>query len=149
MLTFSQVLSHVFDKNQLSFHPQSKRDGIAENICLGDFRRQKHRDTQTLHLIDENPITLTDTCPSRDIIRQGFRLHLKNALSCLSTPRRLVFVLYYHHELPIKAIATRLNRSEGEPDQDASAKRTPPAPRTLDPLPPFVLTAGAGAFFPL
>ncbi|MDE0686435.1 MAG: hypothetical protein OXI63_26210 [Candidatus Poribacteria bacterium] len=73
MLTFSQVLSHVFDKNQLSFHPQSKRGGIAENICLGDFRRQKHRDTQTLHLIDENPITLTDTCPSRDIIRQGLR----------------------------------------------------------------------------
>lgn len=37
MLTFSQVLSHVFDKNQVSFHPQSKRDGIAETSASVTF----------------------------------------------------------------------------------------------------------------
>ena len=87
---------------------------IAENVCIDYFRKQKHRDTGVpLHTIDEHRITDTHTCPSRDILRQELREHLKNALECLSPPRRLVFVLYYHHEMPIKAIASRLNRSEG------------------------------------
>lgn len=86
---------------------------IAENVCIDYFRKQKHRDTQPLHLIDEHRLTETDSCPSQDLLRKELRLHLKNALDCLSTPRKQVFVLYYLHELPIKAIAGRLNRSEG------------------------------------
>ena len=38
---------------------------------------------------------------------------LQNAITHLTKPRREVFLLYYLHELPIKTIATRLNKSEG------------------------------------
>ena len=86
---------------------------IAENVITDHYRKQKHRDTEPLHLIDEHRITERDTCPSQDLLRKELRIHLKNALDRLSTPRKQVFVLYYLHELPIKAIAERLNRSEG------------------------------------
>lgn len=84
---------------------------IAENVCIDYFRKQKHADTLPLHLIAEHRIT--DTCPSQSLERKELRLQLKNAIISLTKPRRDVFVLYYHHELPIKAIARLLNRSEG------------------------------------
>ena len=37
----------------------------------------------------------------------------QNAIAYLTKPRREVFLLYYLHELPIKTIAARLNKSEG------------------------------------
>ena len=86
---------------------------IAENVITDHFRRQKHRRTHPLHLIDERGLVDTQPCPSRALLRQELRDTLKNALNCLTKPRRRVFVLYYHHDLPIKAIARRLNRSEG------------------------------------
>jgi len=86
---------------------------IAENVCIDYFRKQKHRETDALHLIDEHRITEAHTCPSHEIERAELRLILQNALKCLTTPRREVFVLYYYHEMPIKAIATRMKRSEG------------------------------------
>ena len=86
---------------------------IAENVCIDYFRKQKHRETEVLHLIDEHRITETHTCPSQYLLRKELRDTLKNALNCLSQTRREVFVLYYHHELPIKAIARLLNGSEG------------------------------------
>jgi len=86
---------------------------IAENVCIDDFRKQKHRDTDPLHERVEHHIAETLPCPSQDILRQELREHLKNAFNCLTKPRRDVFVLYYHHEMPIKAIARLLNRSEG------------------------------------
>ena len=87
---------------------------IAENVCIDYFRKQKHEHViDPLHLIDEKRITDTHPCPSHAVERAELRLILKNAIKCLSTPRKQVFVLYYLHELPIKSIATRLNRSEG------------------------------------
>lgn len=86
---------------------------IAENVCVDYFRKQKHRDTEPLHLIDEHRITETHTCPSQAVERQELRRILQNALKCLSNARREVFVLYYHHEMPIKAIARHIGRSEG------------------------------------
>ena len=85
---------------------------IAENVIKDHFR--KHiPDTEPLHLSDEKRITETYTCPSHAILRQELQETLKTALNCLTTLRREVFVLYYCHEWHIKAIATRLNRSEG------------------------------------
>ncbi len=43
-------------------------------------------------------------------------------------------MLYYYHELPIKAIACHLNRSEGEPDKITPAKCPSPASGGLAPL---------------
>ena len=86
---------------------------IAENVCIDYFRRQKHRDTDPLHLIDENRITETHTCSSQALEHAELRQALRAAIAQLPPIRRRVFVLYYHHELPIKAITTRLNRSEG------------------------------------
>lgn len=85
---------------------------IAENVCTDYFRRQKYN-TEPLHLIDENRITETVTCPSRDIERAELREHLQKALTALTPIRRRVFLLYYHHELPIKTIAAEIGRSEG------------------------------------
>ena len=58
---------------------------IAENVIKDHFRRQTHA-CEPLHLIDENRITLTDTCPSQDIERKELRQLLKNALECLTGP---------------------------------------------------------------
>ena len=85
---------------------------IAENVCIDHFRRQKYN-TEPLHLVDENRITETDPCPSRDVERAELREHLQKALTVLTPIRRRVFLLYYHHELPIKAIAAEIGRSEG------------------------------------
>ena len=85
---------------------------IAENVCIDFFRKQKH-DTEPLHAVDERRIIHTHTCPSRDIERQELRQHLRVAIAQLTPLRRRVFCLYYHHELPIKAIAHRLSKSEG------------------------------------
>ena len=86
---------------------------IAENVCIDHFRKQKHRDTDPLHLIAENRITETVPCPSRDLERAELRMHLQTALTALTPIRRRVFLLYYHHELPIKTIAAEIGRSEG------------------------------------
>ena len=85
---------------------------IAENVCIDHFRRQKYN-TEPLHLVDENRITETDPCPSRDVERAELREHLQKALTALIPIRRRVFLLYYHHELSIKAIAAEIGRSEG------------------------------------
>lgn len=85
---------------------------IAENVCTDHFRRQRYN-TEPLHLIDENRIIETVPCPSRDAERAELRVLLQTALTALTPIRRRVFLLYYHHELPIKAIATEIGRSEG------------------------------------
>ncbi len=85
---------------------------IAENVCTDHFRRQKYN-TEPLQLIDENRITETVPCPSQDVERAELREHLQKALTALTPIRRRVFLLYYHHELPIKAIAAEIGRSEG------------------------------------
>ena len=85
---------------------------IAENVIIDHFRKQKH-ETEPLHLIDEDRITATSPCPSLALERAELRGHLRSAIRDLPPMRRRVFCLYYHQELPIKAIARRLNRSEG------------------------------------
>ena len=70
-------------------------------------------DTEPLHLIDEARITETEVCPSVCLERAELRSQLREAMRDLPPMRRRVFLLYYHHELPIKAIASRLNRSQG------------------------------------
>ena len=85
---------------------------IAENVCTDHFRKQKYN-TEPLHLIDENRIIETVSCPSRDVERVELRKHLQVALTALTPIRRRVFLLYYHHELPIKVIAAEIRRSEG------------------------------------
>ncbi len=85
---------------------------VSETVIIDLFRKQQH-ETEPLHLIDEGRITATAACPSVYIERGELREHLREAIADLPPMRRRVFCLYYHHELPIKAIATRLNRSEG------------------------------------
>ena len=87
---------------------------IAENVVRDHFRREKHaHGREPLHLIDPSRITQTHPCPSQDVERAELREHLSAALAALTPMRREVFLLYYIDELPIKAIAKRLGRSEG------------------------------------
>ena len=85
---------------------------IAENVITDHYRKQKH-DTEPLHLINESCVTDTYSSPCRDLQRQELRAHLSNAIAELTPIRKQVFCLYYSEELPIKAIAQQLNRSEG------------------------------------
>ena len=85
---------------------------IAENVCIDYFRKQKHA-PDPLHEICERRITETHPCPSLAVERAELRQQLRDAIAELPPMRRRVFCLYYHFELPIKAIAKQLGRSEG------------------------------------
>lgn len=85
---------------------------IAENVCIDYFRKQRH-DTEPLHLIDESRITNTYPSPCRDLQCKELRELLRNAIAELTPIRKQVFLLYYFQELPVKAIASRLDKSEG------------------------------------
>ena len=93
--------------------PNASHVSKNRNVYIDYFRKQKHRDTEPMHLIFEGRITETVPCSSRDILRQELREHLRAAIQQLTPLRRRVFLLYYHHDLPIKAIAYRLSKSEG------------------------------------
>ena len=87
---------------------------IAENVCIDYFRQQKHKPhIEPLHAVEQHRLTETQPCPSRALLRAELRQQLRAAICQLPPMRRRVFVLYYHHDLPIKAIARRLKRSEG------------------------------------
>ncbi|MCG9134510.1 sigma-70 family RNA polymerase sigma factor [Candidatus Poribacteria bacterium] len=86
---------------------------IAENVCIDYFRKQKHRTSEPLQRSADPRSADSSPCPSHDTERAELRLILQTAIRSLSDARREVFVLYYHHELPVAAIATRLNRSQG------------------------------------
>ena len=87
---------------------------IAENVCIDYYRKQKvARIIEPIHHIDERRITDTHTCPSQHIARQELRQQLQKAIKHLTPTRKRVFLLYYVHEMPIKAIAIRMKRSEG------------------------------------
>lgn len=87
---------------------------IAENVITDAFRKQKHQHgIEALHLIDPRRIRETHPCPSREIERCELRSKLRDAIAELTPIRRRVFRLYDIEKLPIKAIASRLNRSEG------------------------------------
>ena len=87
---------------------------IAENVCIDYFRKQKHEENiESLHVIDERRIRETHPCPIQGVERAELREHLQAALETLTPIRKHVFSLYYEEELPIKAIAQQLGRSEG------------------------------------
>ncbi|MDD9975794.1 MAG: sigma-70 family RNA polymerase sigma factor, partial [Candidatus Poribacteria bacterium] len=68
---------------------------------------------EPIHDIDERRIIDTHPCPSHNIEQQELRHHLQEAVACLTPTRKRVFLLYYVHEMPIKAIAKQIGRSEG------------------------------------
>lgn len=87
---------------------------IAENVCIDFFRKQKAADTiDPLETVDEQRITRASPDPYQHIERAELREMLRQAVSLLPPTRKRVFLLYYVQELPIKVIATRINRSEG------------------------------------
>ncbi len=84
---------------------------IAENVCIDHFRKQKH-DTEPLHAIDERNIIEIHPSPCQVLLHKELQEHLTAAIVELPPIRRHVFRLYKEN-LPIKAIALRLKRSEG------------------------------------
>ena len=87
---------------------------IAENICIDFFRKQRNAHAvDPLHTIDERRLMNTCPAPCQDLEQQELWAHLQAAIQHLTPIRKQVFRLYYEEELPIKAIAVRLKRSEG------------------------------------
>ena len=87
---------------------------IAKNVCIDYHRKQKtlfHIDS--LHTIDQRCITTFHPDPCELLQQQELRQHLHAAIETLTPSRKSVFLLYYIEELSIKAIATRIGRSEG------------------------------------
>ena len=87
--------------------------------------------------------TQTHPCPSQLVERAELQELLQTALQHLTPIRRLVFRLYYENEMPIKAIAERLKRSEGTIKTHLRNARLQlqevltPYLKTLDRHPPF------------
>lgn len=86
---------------------------IAINQCVDYMRRQsKHR-----VLIDEPFCEETfyqdPVQPTAALEKDEFHCQLRTALPALTPCQRRVFLLRYQEELPLKAIARRLNRSTG------------------------------------
>ena len=79
----------------------------------GSTNSGKTRVAVYLKTKDERRITDTHSSPCQKILRQELRLHLQNAIADLTPTRKQVFLLYYTQDLSIKAIAARINRSEG------------------------------------
>ena len=65
---------------------------IAENVITDHFRRHA-AETVSRYLGDDPRLRETDTCPSQAVERKELRLYLKNAIKCLTKPRRMC--LYY------------------------------------------------------
>lgn len=87
---------------------------ISENVCIDYFRKHKHDIAlEPLHAIEERRITQIHPDPYRDLERQELRERLQAAIADLTPTRKQVFLLYYVEELPVKAIAMLLKRSEG------------------------------------
>ena len=88
---------------------------IAQNVCIDYFRKQQRyaktfspkevNDTQ--HMTDAHP------CPSTPLVQKELQAILHKAQQHLPPMRKKVFTLRYIEELPIKAIAKRLGKSEG------------------------------------
>ena len=87
---------------------------IAENVCIDFFRKQKtEHDIAPLHTVNERRILETYPDPSQNIETQERKQVLRTAIQHLTPMRKKVFLLRYVQELPIKKIATLINRSEG------------------------------------
>ena len=88
---------------------------IAQNVCTDFFRRQQtlaktfspKEVDDTLHSTDTHP------CPSKPLVQKELQAILRTAQQHLPPMRKKVFTLRYQEELPIKAIAKRLGKSEG------------------------------------
>lgn len=86
---------------------------IAINQCIDFMRRQSKHSVvidapfceETFH---EKPVP-----PTAALERAEFHRQLNTALPALTPRQRTVFVLRYQEDLPLKAIARRLNRSTG------------------------------------
>lgn len=87
---------------------------IAENLCIDFLRKQKtSQDLAPLHAVDERQIIGPHPDPHQYLARKELQQELKTAIGRLPPTRKRVFLLRYGQELPIKAIARQLQRSEG------------------------------------
>lgn len=84
------------------------------SILTGIIRKQKtEHDIAPLHTINERRIIDTYPDPSQNIETQERKRVLRTAIQHLPPMHKKVFLLRYVQELPIKKIATLINRSEG------------------------------------
>ena len=88
---------------------------IAQNVCIDFFRRQQARaKTFSPEEVDDTLHgTNTHPSPCQLMEQKELRAILRTAQQHLPPMRKKVFTLRYQEELPIKAIAKRLGKSEG------------------------------------
>ena len=91
---------------------------IAVNCCIDYIRKQDRRYALGSEGLPQNPddtLRMTEIQPSPCEIleRKELRHIIRRAVQQLPPGQRVSFRLRYFHELPIKQIALRMNKSEG------------------------------------
>ena len=112
--TFVKAYTAIGDfKGECAFYTWLYR--IAQNVCTDFFRRQQARAKTFSHESLDDTLHSTDThpCPSKPLVQKELQAILRKAQQHLPPMRKKVFYLRYTEELPIKAIAKRLGKSEG------------------------------------
>lgn len=91
---------------------------IAVNCCIDFTRKRDRRYVLGSEGLPQNPddtlrIIETQPSPCEILERKELRYIIRRAVQQLPPGQRLSFRLRYFHELPIKQIALRMNKSEG------------------------------------
>lgn len=97
-------------RGKSSFYVWIRR--IAQSVCIDYMRKQKWTEITSLDTIYERSITQTHPLPYEILQWQELRRILRQAILQFPSIRKLVFLLRYVQELSIKAIVTRLNKTE-------------------------------------
>ena len=86
---------------------------IAYNLCKNEYRRLNVRESCPVEKLSEIRNEATHEHVELSIDLQAFELQLSEALNHMDETHRLVFILRYQQELPVKEIAMLLNCPEG------------------------------------
>ncbi len=86
---------------------------IAVNRCIDHMRRKSKHHVLIDEPFCEDTFYREPVNPLASLERDEFHRQLHAALPALTPNQRTVFVMRYHEDLPLKAIARRLKRSTG------------------------------------
>lgn len=86
---------------------------IAYNLCKNEYRRQNVRESYSIEKLNEIRQEASPEHEYFSIDLQSFEKQLTMALNDMDEAHRLVFILRYQQELPVKEIAALIDCPEG------------------------------------
>ena len=109
-----RALPHL--KNQSIFYTWIYK--IAVNCCIDYIRKRKRQFVYACEELPEDPddvlsMLQTQLSPCEILEKEELGEIIRRAVHRLPSGQRSAFRLHYFHEIPVKGIASRMNRSEG------------------------------------